>query len=170
MTPPLLDVPLLALYPVEPEEVNELLSAWEHRLGPVNRPFTQQGWVLCLDTRPAACAMSGSTVSATVAGYARTEVVELTRLCARPDLRWINRVMLRLWREVGAPRWPDWEVKAAVSYSHNSYHAGEIYRCDGWKLVREACGSGGGGCHSRPRYATGAVYGKKRLWLWKYDP
>ena len=94
-------------------------------------------------------------------------MVELARLGA--SVPWASRVILRLWRETCAPRWKCWPVRAAVSYSHNAMHTGNLYRFDGWRPVRDDCGSSGGGSWSRPRYATDVVHGKKTLWLWRYD-
>jgi hypothetical protein len=101
--------------------------------------------------------------------FACREVVELGRLCSAPDARWSTRPMLRLWREVAAPRWPYWPVQAAVAYSQNGRHQGDIYRWDGWTRISDNCGSSGGGAWSRKRYATDAVHGKKSLWLWRYE-
>src|SRR5438105_3487234 len=106
--PRLLDVPMAGLYPLDVAEANRLLVRWGHTLGPLNRPFTTQAYALELDGRPVSLAMSASTVSATAGGYRRTEVVELARLCTDPAHRWATRVMLRLWREACARRWPDW--------------------------------------------------------------
>lgn len=178
--PRLLDAPMAALSVVTLDDANRLLVAWEHRLGPVNRPFSSEAFTLELDGRPIAIAVSASTVSATVTGwldlatrqqpvgYDRHELVELARCAASPDHAWANRVMLRLWREVCAPRWTDWPVRAAVSYSHNGLHTGQLYRFDGWTRIHDACGSSGGGTYSRSRYATDAVHGRKSLWLWEY--
>lgn len=166
--PRLLDLPISGLYPLDIKDANRLLVEWGHRLGEIHRPFTMQAFALELDGEPISVAVSASVVSATVAGYRRTEVVECARLCSRPDSPWANRVALRLWRETCAPRWPDWPVRAAVSYSQNAYHRGDLYRFDGWERVRDDCGSSGGGAWSRQRYAGEAVYGKKSLWLWRY--
>jgi hypothetical protein len=164
----LIDVPMAGLYPVPIAWANELLVTWGHKLGPVHRPFTQVAYSLEIAGEVVAVAVSGSAVSATVAGYTRGQVVELTRLCAVPGNSWVNRVMLRLWREVCAPTWPDWRPLAAISYSHNALHAGSLYRLDGWRCVATDCGSAGGGAWSRKRYATDAVAGKKSLWVWAY--
>lgn len=171
----LLDAPLAALTVPTVDDANRLLIGWGHRLGACHRPFDQQAFSLEVDGRPVAVAISASIVSATVAGrpddgrYRRTEVVELARLCAEPDSPWANRVLLRLWRECCAPRWPHWDVKAAISYSHNAHHRGDIYRFDGWAKIADDCGSSGGGRWSSPRRATDVVYGKKTLWVWRYD-
>lgn len=165
VAPALFPMPLVGLYPTTLEEANRLLVEWGHRLGPVNRPFRSEAFVLELDGHSLAVSVSASIVSAKVAGYHRKQVVELARLAGEP---WATRVMMRLWREVCAPRWHSWPVHAAVSYSHNAMHRGDLYRFDGWERISDNCGSSGGGSWSRPRYATEAVYGKKTLWLWRY--
>lgn len=178
--------PIVGLTPIEPAEANAYLREWGHKLGPVNRPFRMEAWALEVDGRPVCVAVSASTVSSEVAAYRdepgpdgkprrvevgrwrRTEAVELARLCAEPGNTWVNRAMLRLWREVLAPRWACWPVKAAISYSKNATHTGDLYRFDGWEKCQEDAGSSGGGRHSRKRCATDAVYGPKTLWVWRY--
>ena len=147
-------------------EANRLLAAWGHQLGPVHRPFGSQAWVLHVGAQPVAAAVSVSTVSDMTAGYPRTQLVELGRLCSREP--WANRVMLRLWREVAAPRWPYWEPAAAVSYSLNARHDGQLYRFDGWTKITTGAGSRGGRAWSRGQYAAPAAHGPKTLWLWRY--
>jgi hypothetical protein len=169
VAPALFPMPLSGLYPVKLDEANVLLEQWRHRLGPVHRPFRSEAFALELDGRPLSVAVSASVVSATVAGYEREQVVELARLGSDPTEAWATRIMLRLWREVCAPRWHSWQVQAAISYSHNAMHRGDIYRFDGWKRIRDDCGSSGGGSWSRPRYATDVVHGRKTLWLWRYE-
>lgn len=176
--PRLLDAPMVALSPLGISDANRLLLAWGHNLGPCNRPYTQRAYALELDGEPISLAMSGSMISEHARGVTklgeallllRSACVELTRLCSAPGYSWATRVMLRLWREVCAPRWPDWEVKAAVSYSQNALHAGNIYRLDGWERINEHCGTGsGGGSWTRKRYAGDAAAGSKSLWVWRY--
>ncbi|HEX8867340.1 MAG TPA: hypothetical protein VF821_16905 [Lentzea sp.] len=163
----LIDVPMAGLYPCDLDDANALLVAWGHKLGPVDRPFRSEAFTLELDGQPIAVAVSASAVGSPVAGYTRGQVVELARLGSREP--WVTRVMLRLWREVCAPRWECWPVLAAISYSKNAMHRGDIYRFDGWEKIREDCGSSGGGAWSRKRYATDPVHGKKTLWRWRYD-
>lgn len=160
--------PIAGVYPIGMGEANRLLDLWEHRLGPIERPFRGEGFALLLDRRPIAVAVSTSIVNGPVAGYGRQEVVELGRLCAEPGNTWANRVLLRLWREVCAPRWKCWPVKAAISYSHNATQRGDIYRTDGWRRVNSDAGSRGGGTWGRARNQGAAVYGKKSLWIWVY--
>ena len=165
---PLLQVPMAALVPLSVPVTNDLLVRWGHRFGPVHRPFRSEAFALEVDGVPVALAVSASVVSGTVAGFRRQEAVELARLCASPEHRWATRVMLRLWREVCAPRWKCWPVRVAVAYSQNAHHLGDVYRFDGWRRVSDNCGSSGGGAWSRPRYASDAVYGKKTLWVYEY--
>jgi len=147
---------------------NGLLVEWGHRLGPCERPFRSEAYALTVEGKPVAVAISASAVSAVVGDYRRNEVVELARLCAHPSCPWANRVLLRLWREVCAPRWASWTPQAAVSYSQNAHHTGDLYRFDGWEKVRENCGSTGGGTWSTRRAADAPVAGRKTLWAWRY--
>src|SRR5580698_7514417 len=107
--------PLVSLSAIPNDEANALLVRWNHKLGPCRRPFRTESFALILEEQPIAVAMSCSIVHGPVAGYTTQEVVELARLCAENS--WANRVMLRLWREVCAPRYKCWKPKAVVSYS-----------------------------------------------------
>lgn len=158
---------MVGLYPVSVDDANALLVKWGHRLGPCNRPFHQEAFALEMHGEPIAVAVSASIVNGPVAGYERDEVVELARQAAA--VPWANRVMLRLWREACAPKWACWPVKAAVSYSHNGMHRGDMYRMDGWRKIRDDAGSMGGGSWSRQRCATEAIAGKKTLWVYEYE-
>jgi len=165
----LLDVPMAGLYPIPTEQANDLLIRWEHKLGPCRRPFRTESFALEVSGELVAVAMSCSIVHGPVAGYKTQEVVELARLCAS-NKHW-NRVMIRLWREVCAPGYECWRPRAAVSYSHNALHGGEIYRTDGWKKVSSAAGSTGKGGNWGRRgrgYANEAIHGLKSLWIWEY--
>lgn len=164
-----------ALVGVPLDVANSLLVEWGHYLGPMERPFGWQAFVLDIAGEPVSVAVSASTVSSTVAGLARSEVVELARLCSAPTARWATRPTLRLWREVGAPCWlnkyPDWRLSAAVAYSQNARHGGDIYRFDGWTRVTDRAGapSGPGSTWSRQRGAEHPAAGPKSLWLWRYE-
>jgi hypothetical protein len=174
--PRLLDSPIVALSQLTIDDANRLLIAWGHRLGAVHRPFSMEAYALEVDGVPVSVAISASSVSSRVTGTIdgepirldRHEIVELARLGSDPESRWATRVMLRLWRETCALRWTDWPVTAAISYSHNAMHPGNLYRFDGWTRISDNCGSTGGGIYSRRRYATDAVHGRKSLWLWNY--
>jgi hypothetical protein len=163
--------PPVAVEPVGRTQANALLLAWRHSLGPCQRPFATQSYVLHLDGQPVSLAVSASTASATAAGLSRRELVELARLCSGPGHAWATRVMLRIWREVCAPRWPYWPVTAAIAYSQNHRHQARIYRFDGWTKVTDRAGSSGGGTWSRRRDPSDPATGRKTLWLWRYpDP
>jgi hypothetical protein len=166
--------PIAGLVPVSEGEANQLLVRWGHDLGPCERPFGSEAWVLDIDGRAVSVAISASTVSANIPcplldrTYERGQVVELARLCSDPAERWATRPMLRLWREIAAPRWSYWPVLAAVSYS-TSRHTGDLYRWDGWRLGNEHTGiSRGGGTWSKRRPADHEAAGPKRLWIWDY--
>ena len=114
--------------------------------------------------------------------YRREEVVELARLCVNPDHRWATRVVLRLWREVAAPRWKCWPIRAAVAYSQTRRHEGDIYRFDGWTLMADGVGSSGEGGRvlepqavryrrsPRQKAAMGLGLRKGRPVTWVYIP
>lgn len=165
-------MPVAGLQPVDMATANALLVEWGHYLGPCNRPFGQEGWTFDVDGRPVAVAVSASIVSSTITDaegrcYQRGQVVELARLCSGEG--WATRVMLRLWREIAAPRWRHWPASVALAYSQNDRHEGRIYRFDGWTKVRTNCGSSGGGAWTRKRYATDAALGQKTLWLYELE-
>lgn len=164
----LFTMPVVGIMPMALEAANELLESWGHRLGSVHRPFHSEAFALEVQGAPVSVAVSASIVSNHVLDFGRQEVVELARLCSHPEAPWATRVMLRLWREVCAPLWPCWPIKAAVSYSHDGHGTGDVYRFDGWRKAATGCGSSGGGAWSRPRYASEAVYGPKTLWIWAY--
>lgn len=166
-------IPAVAVEPIDIAAANYLLSEWGHYLGPCNRPFGQQAFALHTDGNPISVAVSASMVSKHASDddgnvvATRGETVELARLCSSE--RWATRVMVRLWREVLAQTWPHWPVSKAIAYHQNDRHTGDVYRFDGWEKVNSNCGSSGGGAWSRKRYAADAAYGKKSLWLWRYD-
>jgi hypothetical protein len=184
LAPRLIEAPMAGLYPITMDEANDFLVRVENKLGPVHRPFHQEAFGYEVDGRLVAVATSGSIVNGPVGaayerngqrmvpfpdrpeGFARNEVVELTRLAATE--RWMCRLMVRQWRELCAARWASWPAVVAASYSHNAMHSGDLYRFDGWTKVREDAGSAGGGSWSRKRYATDAAHGSKTLWLWRY--
>lgn len=190
--------PVAGLATVPLAAANDLLTRWGHYLGPVNRPFGSQCWVFDVDGMPASVAVSASIVSpfirtieriplweladgkpgrhagdlARIVRIPRGDIVELARLCSAPGQRWATRPMLRLWREVAAPRWPYWPVTHAIAYSQNSRHDGSIYRFDGWTRVKaDAARSGGAGTRSwsQPVRVGDPSFGRKTLWLWRYE-
>lgn len=171
---PMFPVASFSLLPAGEEglaQANGLIAQWGHEMGPIRRPFGWECWLLAIDEEPVSVAVSVSTVSATVAGYRCDEVVELGRLCSRPGDEWANRVALRLWRQVAGPRWHYWPAKAAVSYSKNATHGGDLYRFDGWTRVSEDAGAdcGPNATWSKKRDPEDPRSGPKSLWLWKWE-
>lgn len=159
---------VVGLHRVDMTEANDLLGNWDHYLGPCLRPFHQEGYVLVAHGRPVSVAVSASAVATDTAGYHRSRLVELARLCSGEP--WATRVMLRLWREVLAPAWESWPVEAAIAYSQNARHDGRLYRFDGWTKVTDRAGSsGGGGGWSSARGKGHVARGSKTLWLWQYE-
>ncbi len=165
----LLECPILGLNRISNELANECLVKWDHKLGPCNRPFLTESFAIEKEGEPIAVAMSCSIVHGPVAGYSVKEVVELARLCSSTP--YLNRVMLRLWREYCAPNYGAWRPKAVVSYSHNGLHSGDIYRFDGWGKVTDKAGSTGKGGNWGRRgkgYANQVIHGRKTLWIYEY--
>lgn len=150
-------------------QANELLAAFGHPLGPFTRPFGYQAWGLAIDGQAVAVAVSGSTVGATSAGYARRQVVDLARIARHPGHPGVMRVMLRLWRDYLGPRWDYWDgpVQAAVSYALPG-KAGNVYRFDGWTKYGDCRPWAGGGTWSNPSKANRMADGVKRLFYYDY--
>lgn len=166
--------PLLALRECSPGEAEDLLTRWEQPLGPCNRPFGQQEFVLDIEGEAVAMATSASTVSATfgdhpsVADLRRGQVVELARIARHPKHPFILRVMLRLWRVYLAHRWPYWPITAAVSYAIPGT-TGDLYRFDGWERVGRCQVSRGGGTWTKTSPKVSQIAdGVKTLWVYRY--
>lgn len=152
--------PHITLEEIGRSELNTWLSAWQHRMGPVRRPFRGWSHALLQDGRPVAVAATDRLIRERAAGLERSEAVELSRLCAaRPD---INRAMLRLWRAFIFPeltvthgfRW-------AISYQDKALHRGNLYRFDGWVALAHSAS----GTDSR----SGRRGGRKIVWGWCDD-
>lgn len=162
---------------VEKKVANGILERWgDHPLGPCNRLFGFEAYVLLASGEPCALAIGASTVSATMgkrlATLHRYNVVELARIARAPEHRHAMRPMLRLWREYVAPLWPQaqprWkELAAAVSYQLPGTR-GDIYRFDGWRCVGEVKPSGGGGTWSSKPVVNEIDDENKKLWVWEY--
>lgn len=162
-------VSLVGLNPITLFSANELLTEWEHPLGACKRPFGSQAWALELNGSPIAVAISASTVSKTVAGYSRGEVVELARIGRHPDHPGAIRPVLRLWRDYLAQSWPYWPVKAAISYAMPGT-PGNIYRFDGWERIGKCRVSPGGGTWTiKDPKVSRIADGIKTLWVYRYE-
>lgn len=153
--------PRVSFEPITRDELNGALLAWDHRMGPLNRPT--KGWAHGLRRGPDLLAVvaADTLIRPRVAGFTRRQAIELSRLCAsRPDL---CRVALRLWRSFVFPylcsergcRW-------AVSYQDAIQHSGNLYRFDGWVRV----GRSRSGVDPRTRRKGR----NKVIWGWCEDP
>lgn len=156
-------------------QANQYLTGWKHPLGPYRRPFGQQHFLMLAGrhNRPVAVASSGSVRRPTVAGgLRRDEVVELARIARSPEHPRSLRAMLRLWTDYLAVMWtdkyPDWELKAAISYALPG-KAGNLYRFDGWEPLGETEPWGGSTGWGKQSAANGIGDGKKKVWLYRYD-
>lgn len=152
--------PMAQLQEITQEQLNRCLIAWEHKMGPMLRVPGYGAWYHALIQDGEALAVTAtSTLIRTHAGgglehLTRDTTVELSRLCAaRPGL---NRVMLRLWREIV---FPSLGYSAAISYQDAVVHAGDTYRFDGWRRSPRRSRSG-------TDQRTGAIGRDKWLWVW----
>lgn len=138
--------PMVAFDLIADAEADFALVAWEHFLGACRRPFGRQSFGLFLAGELVSVAVSASTVQTTCGGYPRGDVVELARLCSRPDHAELTRPCLRLWRVAAPGCWSRsyWPVRAVVSYQHAVKHTGDVYRFDGWRRVGVSRASGQG--------------------------
>ena len=148
--------PIASLVPCTLAQANDLLTRWAHKMGPINRP---NGLVHCHallhEDEPVALTVTSAIVAANVAAApgpdART-CIELSRLCAARS--GLNRVMLRLWRELIFPTLATRSPSAIRMPTYN----GNTYRFDGWKRV------------NRDRHASGRAGRDKWIWLWEDGP
>lgn len=163
---------LVRVEPVERADCNALLVAWHHELGPCDRPFGQDHWLLIVAGRPVALAVSSSIVSPTLRDetgrtWPRSHVLELARIARHPDEPWTLRVMLRLWREALAPEWSHWTPGLLASYALPG-RTGDLYRFDGWTRVRKVkrASPGAGSTWAKGSKADAVGDGRKTLWVY----
>ena len=162
----MLVLPIAHIEAIDRADLNRLLVAWGHRMGPYTRPnFTIEAHhALFVEGEPVAVAAAGDTVRERVGqtDLARTDVVELVRLCAAREH--LCRPMLRLWREIVFPALATVHQRPiAVSYQDECLHSGNLYRFDGWIELGKG---GGGGADAR----TGRLGRKLRIWGWAATP
>ena len=155
----MLIAPIQHLAQIEMDEANHALTAWGHKMGPCRRP-NGDIWAhgMFEHGRLVAVTVTAQMVAARAAGFARTEALELARLCAtRSDL---CRVMLRLWREM---IFPAYGYEWAISYQDEALHTGDTYRFDGWVKLQEHARSG-------TDQRSGRKGRVKTVWGWNADP
>lgn len=158
----MLVAPLAHVDAIDRSQLNRMLVAWEHRMGPYTRPaFSfESHCALFHNGEPVAVAAAGETVREVVGdtGLRREECVELVRLCAARE--GLSRPMLRLWRELVFPSIAALEKRRfAVSYADEAMHNGDLYRFDGWVKIGRG---GGGGTDQR----SGRPGRKLAIWGW----
>jgi hypothetical protein len=158
---------------IDRRQSNTLLKLWSHELGAETRPFGYSAFALVVFGEVLAVATSGSTVSKSVdagLGLTRLNTIELTRICRSPEphAKGVLRVILRLWRDFLAARYPPKNAAATSPVALVTYSLpgkpGHIYRTDGWVRVRECRAWGGGATWSGPSRAD-ALGGDKALWI-----
>lgn len=162
--------PIVTVEEVERDVVNDLFVRWQHPLGAVERPFGHRSHVLLAHGEVVAATHMASTVSSTVNGWARKQVVELARIGRADDAPWAMRVMLRLWREaIARQAWSYWPVDHAVSYSIPGYE-GNVYRFDGWTKIKDCkpASPGKGSTWAKPSITDAIGDGIKGLWAYSY--
>ena len=153
----MLAAPIIHLEQVDNVDADKLLVAWEHKMGPCNRPMGKiRSHILFAHGEPVALSVTADLVAETCAGLTRDEAIELARLCAsRRDL---NRVMLRLWREY---LFPSYVKLWAVSYQDEALHSGDTYRFDGWWKI--------GHSHSGTDRRSDRKGRNKTIWAYTHD-
>ncbi len=126
--------PIATLQECSIAEANELLQAWGHKMGPLNRALHGEpgAHVLLHESRPVAITTTSTLVREGVGGglrdlLTRENTLELSRLCAATPA--LNRAMLRLWRELVFPKFG---LPYTISYQDSDLHNGNTYRFDGW--------------------------------------
>lgn len=171
--------PIVQLRAIEPDEADHYLTAWEHPLGPLNRPFGREDWLREVEGKPIALASSASVAGVCVRRFgkdgrpapesiSRRACVELARISRHPDHPRALRAMLRDWTDHLAPAWQDCPAEWAVSYAMPG-HPGHIYHADGWTNWGRRKASTGGGTWSGPGRAIGLADGFTTLWVYRLE-
>lgn len=147
----------VAFEQVSLSEANEMLTAWGHKMGALNRG--NQGALchaLMHEGKPVAVTTASNLIAGVVGNcdwMKRENTIELSRLCAARG--GLCRVALRLWREFV---FPALGYEYAVSYQDADLHNGNTYRFDGWERV------------GRSRSGTDTRSGRpgrdKYVWAW----
>lgn len=163
---PLLVDPFVSFDTIDRDELNRCLVAWDHKMGPLNRPeYTAPiDFVLREHGEPLAIVAADTLIRATC-GLTRGDAFEVSRICSSPQRRGISSLMMRLWRTFGYPQIARaWGTPWAISYQDAARHTGNLYRYDGW-LIYGYSTSG-----SDPRALPGtASVRRKVIWGWNAD-
>jgi hypothetical protein len=125
--------PLVGFDAIERPDLNRCLIAWDHKMGAWERAENFPEWLHGMRHNGDLVGVlaSAALIRERVAGFNRSEAIELGRVCAaRPAL---CRAIVRLWREFVFPA-----ICAAhgyswvISYQDAVEHTGGLYRFDGW--------------------------------------
>lgn len=159
--------PFLSFDAIDRDEMNGLLTAWKHRMGPIQRPIYKRpiDFALRLHGAPVAV-VAADTLIRDTCDLTRADAFELSRLCADPKHRALCSIAMRLWRQFAYPVIRDaWKAPWVISYQDNaSQHGGNLYRYDGWLIL----GYSSSGNDPRARDATAKVR-RKVIWGWNAD-
>lgn len=181
--------PIISWWQITKGEAVKLLIDWKHRLHehgqPYKRPFGSMYFRMDVMGRPTAVVVTASSCNEWVSkkhGLGRYDCVDLARICRSPDHRdtYCLRAVLRISREYLAPLYPiryptKWNVLKAVCANQLPKGDGSpldvknnMYRFDGFELIRVTKGKGGGGKRGRPSSAADIGNGTRGLWVYRY--
>ena len=153
--------PLLSFDTISKDDLNRCLIAWDHKMGPWNRPpFREWFYGLRHNGDLVGVTAAAELVKEPVAGFRRSDAFELGRLCSgRPHL---NRLVLRMWREFVFPAiCAQHGFTWAISYQDANVHTGNTYRFVGWVML--------GRSRSGTDQRSGAIGRDKIIWGWCAD-
>lgn len=165
MTPMFPD-PLISFDRIDRAEMNELLVAWDHQMGPINRPeYTPPiDFALREHGRPIAVIAADTLVRETC-DFTRQDAFELSRLCSAPTRPGISSMAMRMWRTFAYPLIARaWGTPWVISYQDAVRHTGNLYRYDGWMIA----GYSVSGTDQRALPGTAKVR-RKKIWSWNAD-
>ena len=154
--------PLVSFDCIDLADLNRCLIAWDHKMGPWERPnFGSQSFHgLRHNGNLVAVTAAAPLIPKQTVGLTRDVAFELGRVCAStPHL---CRPTLRLWREFAFPAichvhgWT-W----AISYQDAKLHTGNLYKLDGWMSI----GKSNSGTDNR----SGKTGRSKIIWGWCDD-
>lgn len=181
--------PIIGWWEIGEGEAVKLLIDWKHKLHEngetYSRPYGSMFFRMDVMGRPAAVVVTASSCNKWVSmkdGLGRYDCVDLARICRSPDRRdtYCLRALLRVSREYLAPLYPlrypkKWSVLKAVCANQLPKADGSpldvqnnMYRFDGFELIRVTKGKDGGGKRGRPSKAAGIGDGARGLWVYRY--
>lgn len=158
--------PLISFDRIDREEMNGLLVAWDHQMGPIMRPeFTSPiDFVLRESGRPIAV-IAADTLIRETCSLTRQQAFEMSRMCSAPGRRGVSSMAMRMWRAFAYPLIAEaWGTPWVISYQDAARHTGNLYRYDGWLIA----GYSVSGSDDRALPGTAKVR-RKKIWAWNSD-